>query len=58
MTTSGYPELAVYVNYARGDESLEQIYGQGNFPRLAALKKEWDPSGVFSFNNGLPTEYP
>ncbi len=55
---TGYPELSVFVNYARGDETLEQIYGRDKLPRLAALKKKWDPKGVFSFNNALPTKYP
>ncbi|KAI0849726.1 hypothetical protein F5Y00DRAFT_268817 [Daldinia vernicosa] len=56
--TSGYPDLAVYVNYAHGDESLEQIYGRSQLPRLAVLKKTWDPDNVFGFNNALPTQYP
>jgi hypothetical protein len=56
--TSGFPELTVFVNYAHGDETLEQIYGKEKLPRLAALKKKWDPQQVFSFNNGLPTKYP
>lgn len=56
--TSGFSDLAVYVNYAHGDESLEQIYGAAQLPILAAIKKKWDPSNVFGFNNALPTEYP
>jgi len=56
--TSGYPDLTVYVNYAHGDEKLEQIYGADKLPRLAALKKTWDPDNVFAYNNALPTEYP
>ncbi|RYP45207.1 hypothetical protein DL768_008400 [Monosporascus sp. mg162] len=56
--TSGYPEPAVFVNYARGDETLEQIYGKENLHRLASLKKKWDPNNFFSFNHALPTEYP
>ncbi|KAI5854497.1 hypothetical protein GGS23DRAFT_608303 [Durotheca rogersii] len=56
--TSGYPELSVFLNYARGDEKIEQIYGKEKLPRLAKLKKTWDPSHRFSFNNGLPTKYP
>ncbi|KAG7001440.1 FAD-linked oxidoreductase OXR1 [Physcia stellaris] len=55
---SGYPDLSVYINYARGDERLEQRYGARKLPRLAALKKKWDPSEVFRFNNALPTSYP
>lgn len=56
-STSGYPELSVYVNYAHGDEKLSQRYGRDKLPRLAALKKEWDPHNVFAYNNALPTEY-
>ncbi|RDW91774.1 hypothetical protein BP5796_01168 [Coleophoma crateriformis] len=56
--TSGYPELAVYINYAHGDETLEQKYGADKLPRLAALKKTWDPDNVFGYNNALPTSYP
>ncbi|KAI1873002.1 uncharacterized protein JN550_003876 [Neoarthrinium moseri] len=56
--TSGYPGLAAYVNSAHGDESLESRYGANKLPRLAALKKTWDPNNVFRFNNKLPTKYP
>lgn len=56
--TSGYPELSVYVSYSFGDETLEQVYGKRKLPRLAALKKKWDPENVFGFNDALPTEYP
>ncbi|KAI0102717.1 hypothetical protein GGR51DRAFT_526744 [Nemania sp. FL0031] len=57
VATSGYPDLSVYVNYAHGDESLEQIYGARKLPRLSALKKQWDPDNVFAYNNPLPTDY-
>ncbi|KAF5558959.1 hypothetical protein FMEXI_154 [Fusarium mexicanum] len=56
--TSGYSEITTFVNYAHGDETLEQIYGKEKLARLAALKKIWDPNELFSFNNGLPTRYP
>ncbi|KAL9032533.1 MAG: hypothetical protein Q9180_006446, partial [Flavoplaca navasiana] len=55
--TSGYPDLSVYVNYARGDEKLRQRYGSRKLPRLAALKKKYDPRNVFAYNNVLPMEY-
>lgn len=55
--TSGYPDVSVFINYARGDERLEQIYGSVNLPRLTQLKKIWDPNHIFSYNNGLPTNY-
>ncbi|OTA57984.1 Glucooligosaccharide oxidase [Hypoxylon sp. EC38] len=54
---SGYSNLTVYVNYAHGDETIEQIYGADKLPRLAKLKKAWDPDNVFAFNNPLPTLY-
>ncbi|ROW13666.1 hypothetical protein VPNG_04638 [Cytospora leucostoma] len=54
----GYGDVSVYVSYSQGDETLEQIYGHRKLPRLAALKKTWDPNNVFGFNFTLPTEYP
>ncbi|PHH80586.1 hypothetical protein CDD80_845 [Ophiocordyceps camponoti-rufipedis] len=56
--TSGYTEQAVFPNYARGDEALENIYGREKLPRLAGLKKAWDPHNVFAYNHPLPTAYP
>ncbi|KAL4968647.1 FAD-binding oxidoreductase [Aspergillus stella-maris] len=55
---SGYDDLAVYVNYARGDETLEQRYGERKLPRLAELKRRYDPSNVFRYHHALPTAYP
>ncbi|KAK0622036.1 hypothetical protein B0T17DRAFT_609009 [Bombardia bombarda] len=56
--TSAYPELTVFLNYARGDETKEQIYSKCKLPRLAALKKKWDPTNAFGFNNPVPMRYP
>ncbi|KAL4969812.1 FAD-binding oxidoreductase [Aspergillus stella-maris] len=56
--TSGYGGLTVYSNYANGDETLEQIYGERKLPRLAKLKKKYDPNNVFRFHHVLPVEYP
>lgn len=56
-STSGYGGLRLYVNYAHGDETLEQLYGANKLPRLTALKKKWDPQNVFGYNNALPTSY-
>lgn len=53
----GYDDDAVYVSYSQGDETLEQIYGRRKLPRLADLKKAWDPNNVFDYNITLPTEY-
>ncbi|KAK3933876.1 hypothetical protein QBC46DRAFT_430719 [Diplogelasinospora grovesii] len=48
---SGKKEMHVYVNYAYGDETLENWYGSGKWrlERLAALKNRYDPQGRFSF---------
>lgn len=58
VATSGYDQLAVYVSYAHGDETLEQMFGVDKLPRLAALKRTWDPDNVFSFYHALPMQYP
>lgn len=55
--TSGFEGPRVFVNYARGDETLEQIYSKQNLPRLSNLKKQWDPKNAFSFNNAIPSRY-
>lgn len=48
---SGSPELHVYVNYAHGDETLQQIYGYERWrqEKLKALKTLYDPMGYFDF---------
>ncbi|KAL7787172.1 hypothetical protein V8C37DRAFT_419020 [Trichoderma ceciliae] len=56
--TSGYSEQAIFVNYARGDEPIENIYGKRKLPRLAKLKKKYDPSNLFAYYHPLPTHYP
>lgn len=53
---SGYPGVSAYVNYAWGDETLEQIYREDKLHRLTALKRHWDPDNVFGYWNGIPTE--
>ncbi|KAI1125556.1 hypothetical protein F5Y10DRAFT_246815 [Nemania abortiva] len=59
VLTSGYDEPSVFVNYARGDEGLENIYGRDKLPRLVQLKKTWDPNNLFCYNNyPLPSKYP
>ncbi|KAL4783258.1 hypothetical protein BJX76DRAFT_259533 [Aspergillus varians] len=58
VATSGHDDLAVYVNYAHGDETLEQIYGANKLERLAKLKEQYDPNQVFRFHNPIPTSYP
>lgn len=47
----GESRLVTYVNYARGDESLQAVYGyeEWRLERLRALKRVWDPQGRFGF---------
>lgn len=44
-------KLEAYVNYARGDESMEELYGYESWrlEKLRKLKKEYDPHGRFNF---------
>ena len=51
--TSGYEDLAVYVNYSHGDETLEQRHGANKLSKLRELKKRWDPDNVFRYNSGI-----
>lgn len=55
--TSGYAGLASYVNYAHGDETLTQMFGE-YVPRLRELKDVWDPDNVFGYFHGLTTTKP
>ena len=43
--------LVAYVNYAKGDESVEALYGYEpwRLEKLRKLKKEYDPFGRFNF---------
>ncbi|KAJ5951539.1 FAD-binding type 2 [Penicillium vulpinum] len=52
--TSGFDDMRIYVSYAHGTEGLDALYGAEKLPRLLKLKKQWDPKGLFSYNNGLP----
>lgn len=48
---SGSDQLFAYVNYADGDETLEEVYGHEpwRLQKLRSLKKKYDPAGVFNF---------
>jgi FAD/FMN-containing dehydrogenase len=47
----GGGELHTYVNYAFGNETLENMYGYEKWrvERLRALKREYDPFGRFNY---------
>lgn len=49
----GNPDGSVYVNYARGGESKQAMYGAGKLPRLLALKNKYDPLNLFNKYNPL-----
>ena len=56
--TAGTDGLEVYVGFSNGDEPLESIFSKEKLPRLAALKKQYDPDGLFNAYHPLPTSYP
>lgn len=45
--------MTTYVNYAFGDEPLEQMYGYEpwRLAKLRALKAVYDPKGMFNYYN-------
>lgn len=57
LLKDGEPQrpLNTYVNYAYGDETLEQIYGYEpwRLKKLRALKKKYDPMNRFRFYNPI-----
>ncbi|CAI7678275.1 unnamed protein product [Penicillium pancosmium] len=55
--TSGFDQLAVYSNYARGDEGPIAWYGDRKLPKLSALKRKWDPEQRFSVSNPVPLQW-
>ncbi|KAH6645461.1 FAD binding domain-containing protein [Truncatella angustata] len=52
---SGYPVKSVYMNYARGDEPLQALYGYEPWRehRLRKLKAKYDPHGFFNHYNSV-----
>jgi len=47
---------SVYVNFLmeEGDERVRQAYGAEKYDRLAALKREYDPTNFFRLNQNIP----
>lgn len=58
VATAGTEGLNVYVSYSHGDEKLEEVYGKSKLTKLASLKKEFDPNGLFDAYHALPMAYP
>ena len=48
-------EVNAYVNYATGEESVEEMYGHETWrtEKLRRLKREVDPEGRFGFYNPI-----
>lgn len=57
VKTSGFDSLAVYSNYAHGDESPKAWYGERKLRKLAAIKKAWDEHELFSSHLPVPLEW-
>lgn len=58
LDTAGTKGLECYVGFSHGDEPLESIFSREKLPQLAALKKKYDPCGLFNAFHPLPMEYP
>ncbi|KAI1353360.1 hypothetical protein F5Y01DRAFT_312850 [Xylaria sp. FL0043] len=52
----GYDRLQIYQNYGHGDEPLSALYGYEDWrhERLTALKKKYDPRGLFNGYHAIP----
>ncbi|KAK6535883.1 hypothetical protein TWF281_000133 [Arthrobotrys megalospora] len=58
LSTSGLHRDHVYVNFARGDETLNTIYGESwRTRKLTTVKSKWDPKGRFSQYFPIPAGY-
>jgi hypothetical protein len=51
LVEASHAKLHAYVNYAFGDETLQEMYGHEPWrvSKLKDLKKKYDPSGKFNF---------
>ena len=43
-----------YVNYMSEGEDVHSAYSDARFPRLAAIKAQYDPANLFRFNQNIP----
>ncbi|RSL47304.1 hypothetical protein CEP54_013471 [Fusarium duplospermum] len=48
---TGEKDMSVYIGYARGTETVQQVYGNDDvrLRKLKGLKRKYDPHGRFSF---------
>ncbi|KAI1879130.1 hypothetical protein JX265_003307 [Neoarthrinium moseri] len=55
---SGYDKMVIYQNYAHDDEPLSALYGYDGWrhERLSALKKSYDPQGLFNGYHAVPAD--
>jgi FAD/FMN-containing dehydrogenase len=54
---TGLAKRHIYVNYANGNESVAEIYGEPwRVQKLKRLKKQYDPNGRFNLYNPLTRE--
>lgn len=53
---SGYDDMVIYQNYAHDDEPLSALYGHDEWrhERLSALKRSYDPHGLFNGYHAVP----
>jgi len=58
QATSGFDHLAVYVNFAHGDEGPAVWYSPKKLENLTRLKRKWDPKELFSHYQPVPLHYP
>jgi hypothetical protein len=51
------PDEGAYVSESNFfQQNWQQAYWGSNYPRLAALKKKYDPTGLFFVHNGVGSE--
>jgi FAD/FMN-containing dehydrogenase len=53
-----YSNGGVYVNYLgqEGESRIRAAYGPAKFARLAAIKRQYDPTNIFNMNQNIPAD--
>jgi hypothetical protein len=56
FNATGSADMHTYMNYAHGDETLQELYGYEpwRLARLEALKSKYDPYRRFDFYSPIP----